>query len=131
MIELPDKPTFTREEVLELLKNARKRTPKDPNAIVTPKPKKEKELWQTPRYLLNIPEEDILGFAKEYPLTREQIIKAGSTCHKWMQMKGTLYFAKDYRARLDLWLDKDSEHKKEKIKEASPLAPKFDNTDFP
>ena len=130
MIELPNKETFTREEVLELLKNARKRKPKDPNAIVEPKPKKEKEFWQKPSYLTTLPQEDIDRYAVEYEITKQQVVKAAATCYKWMQMKGILYMTKDYRARLELWLDSDRERRNEKQKQEPQTAPKFDNTDF-
>lgn len=115
---------------MELLKNARKRKPKDPNAIVELKPKKEKEFWQKPTYLTALPPEDIDKYSTLYAITKPQVVKAALICHKWMSMKGILHMTKDFRARLELWLDRDQEFRKEKSRQEPQTAPKFDNTDF-
>jgi hypothetical protein len=140
MIELPNKETFTREEVLELLEAVRKLDSllevkkRKKKAPVEPKPKKPKEPWQMADYLLSIPEEDLDTYSQLYEITKQQVQKAGQTCYKWMKSQGILYFTKDYKSRLELWLDRDHERRATRTKEATPNAPKFDNidsTDFP
>lgn len=100
----------------------KKKTPAEP------KQKKPKEVWQSADYLLNLPEEDLKTYSELYGISIEQVQKAGQTCHKWMKAQGILYFTKDYKSRLELWLDRDKERRATSVKAAPQSAPKFDNT---
>ena len=123
------KQTFTLEEVVELLaatkkKMKRKAAPKEP------KPKKPKELWQTPDYLLNVPKEDLDAYAIEYGMVKEDIIKLAKGFHNYMRQEGFLWTKKDYRAVLESRLEKRREQGKIVVPKDGQPGPKFDNIDY-